>query len=306
MPPAEHVAPPPSPPPPPPPPPEIPAPPLADEARMRIAIGPNADHYVARFREMVAKGSPLGWSLAGCLGNLWWFLYRKMWVAAAGIAFVFLVFGALSIGNANLALISFVLMVGATVVTGLFGDHLYRRHVEGLVERHGGDTAELEARGGVSRPALYAGIGVAVLLFLLVFALAVQQAKRERERRSPPEQSQTIQNDPLQNSQTDNSNTDIAPPYDSGPTIAGPPTLDTNFLIGRWTDDGNCSNALEFTSNGTFIAADGGSGVWYVQGNQLTLSGPGGTQALQVNVIDQNTVSVTMPDGSAGGVSTRC
>lgn len=88
----------------------------------------------------------------------------------------------------------------------------------------------------------------------------------------------------------------------------GAATLDRAFLVGRWTDDGNCSTTgptvAEFRSDGRFVAANGTGGLWNLAGDRLTLTGSS-TLTLQVVPIDQNTMTVVNPDGSLGR-STRC
>ncbi len=85
---------------------------------------------------------------------------------------------------------------------------------------------------------------------------------------------------------------------------AGPVTLDRAYVMGRWTDDGDCGNAVEFGSDGRFTAANGAGGLWHLAGDQLTMTGSG-TLTLQIVPIDQNTMNVVNPDGSLGR-STRC
>lgn len=89
------------------------------------------------------------------------------------------------------------------------------------------------------------------------------------------------------------------------PASSGLATLDRSFLVGRWTDDGaDCNKATEFAHDGRFIAANGGNGLWNLEGDQLTLTG-GATVTMRLRAIDNNTMMVTNPDGSLGR-STRC
>lgn len=84
----------------------------------------------------------------------------------------------------------------------------------------------------------------------------------------------------------------------------GAPTLDRAFLIGRWTDNGDCSNSTEFSQSGQFQTSSGAGGLWTLAGDQLTLTGSQ-TMRMQIVVIDQNTINIVNPDGSVGR-STRC
>lgn len=87
-------------------------------------------------------------------------------------------------------------------------------------------------------------------------------------------------------------------------TSSGTIQLDRTYIMGRWTDDNNCNNVIEFTQDGRFIAANGGTGLWNLEGDRLTMSG-NGTATLRVVPIDQNTITVVKADGSLGR-STRC
>ena len=87
-------------------------------------------------------------------------------------------------------------------------------------------------------------------------------------------------------------------------TSSGAVQLDRTFMLGRWTDDNDCGNVIEFTQDGRFIAANGGTGLWNLDGDRLTMSGRD-TLTIRVVPIDQNTMTVVNADGSLGR-STRC
>jgi hypothetical protein len=80
--------------------------------------------------------------------------------------------------------------------------------------------------------------------------------------------------------------------------------LDSAFLIGAWTDDGDCGHAMQFIGNGRFVAAAGGTGSWDLKGNRLTLSGTG-IVVVRLIVRGPDRVDVINADGSVGH-STRC
>ena len=80
--------------------------------------------------------------------------------------------------------------------------------------------------------------------------------------------------------------------------------LDRTFIMGRWTDDNNCDKAVEFTQDGRFVDANGGSGLWNLDGDWLTLTG-NQTTRLRIVPLDQNTINVVHEDGALGH-STRC
>lgn len=87
--------------------------------------------------------------------------------------------------------------------------------------------------------------------------------------------------------------------------VAQPATSVTrDFLVGRWTDDGNCSNAIDFLADGRFLLTAGGDGRWTLEGGRLTFI-DNSTVTARVTRIDANTITLTHADGSVGR-STRC
>jgi hypothetical protein len=76
-------------------------------------------------------------------------------------------------------------------------------------------------------------------------------------------------------------------------------------MIGRWTDNGDCSRAIEIVADGRFVNADGGAGLWALQDDRLTLTGSRGVAVIRLRVVDHDTLTVHNADGSVGG-STRC
>lgn len=78
----------------------------------------------------------------------------------------------------------------------------------------------------------------------------------------------------------------------------------TAFLVGRWTDTGDCSKTIDFRDDGTFVTADGGEGMWVLTGDQLTFQGQS-TVSAQVSAPNADTIMLRNPDGSVGR-STRC
>lgn len=81
--------------------------------------------------------------------------------------------------------------------------------------------------------------------------------------------------------------------------------VDRNFIIGTWSDSGDCSTAVAFGADGGYATADGLEGQWSLTGDRLTLSGEGGATNLTVIPIDRNTMEVVGEDGSHDR-STRC
>jgi hypothetical protein len=79
----------------------------------------------------------------------------------------------------------------------------------------------------------------------------------------------------------------------------------TRFLIGTWSDSGDCNAAVAFTADGGYATADGLQGQWSLAGDRLTLQGEGGSAILTIIPIDRNTMEVVGEDGSHDR-STRC
>jgi hypothetical protein len=81
--------------------------------------------------------------------------------------------------------------------------------------------------------------------------------------------------------------------------------VDREFLIGTWSDQGDCSTTVAFTADGGYATADGAEGQWSLTGDTLTLSGEAGATRLTIIPIDRNTMEVIGEDGSHDR-STRC
>lgn len=76
------------------------------------------------------------------------------------------------------------------------------------------------------------------------------------------------------------------------------------FLVGRWTDTGDCTQTIEFRDDGSFATATGGTGYWTLNGDRLTFQGTS-TVSAQIAAPNQDTIMLTHANGSVGR-STRC
>jgi hypothetical protein len=91
----------------------------------------------------------------------------------------------------------------------------------------------------------------------------------------------------------------------AAPAASGAVNLDRTFLVGRWSDDGNCDDVIVFNQDGSFVTDNGnGGGLWNLDGDRLTMTGRA-TATIRLAPIDQNTMTVINADGSLGR-STRC
>lgn len=93
-----------------------------------------------------------------------------------------------------------------------------------------------------------------------------------------------------------------AAPAAAGGGGAGPGRM---ALVGRWTDNGDCSVVTLLGEDGVFIAPNGARGNWAINGEVLSLSGPGGQASWTVFLQDPNTLVLTDPQGGQS-TSTRC
>ena len=80
--------------------------------------------------------------------------------------------------------------------------------------------------------------------------------------------------------------------------------LDRAFLIGTWADDEECAQGIALLGDGRFFGADGAGGIWYLEGDELTLTGENAV-TVRVVPIDRDTIGLINADGSLGE-STRC
>jgi hypothetical protein len=218
-----------------------------------------------------------------------------MWVPALGIGLVYVVTTPLlDPGNKALFRATALFVVGLSFVTGGWGNRLYRGQIDRLVAAAADMGREqaidhVRRRGGTSVPGLVLAI-VAILALSTLAGMAWAMHKASAANPAAPAAT--------------------APAAASAPSPAKPetgaaPVLDRNYLVGRWTDDGDCSRAFEFTADGRSIAADGSVTNWSLDGDRLTAIGPGGSATLRIAPIDQNTMSAISPDGRSG-TSTRC
>jgi hypothetical protein len=165
----------------------MPPPPPADDEQLAAAVGPKADWYIGRWRQMDEKGSKANWNWAACLLSAYWLAYRKMWLGMVLFIVASVVLSVIGSANPTAAKVTLILNILMTFITGYFGNHWYRMQTERLVAQSAGmaraDGLEmLRRRGGVSQPALFILIGITALLTLLALAGAmVRQAQLNQQ-----------------------------------------------------------------------------------------------------------------------------
>jgi hypothetical protein len=78
-----------------------------------------------------------------------------------------------------------------------------------------------------------------------------------------------------------------------------------DFIIGAWTDSGDCAAAVAFEADGSLITPGGDEGQWELVGDNLVVTGARGETRLHIIPLDQDTMEMVAEDG-AHGRSTRC
>lgn len=125
-------------------------------------IGKNADYYLQKRSELIAKGSKISWNWAAFLLSIYWMIYRKLYL----LGFVLLVvsmFFSYIIGG----VLSIVVSCGISILAGLLGNYLYTEYANNCLN----EAAEMDSE---RRDAYIAEKGGTNLgLALLVGALAV-------------------------------------------------------------------------------------------------------------------------------------
>ena len=93
----------------------------------------------------------------------------------------------------------FIVGIGVTFITGTFGNRLYRKHVEQLIESTSAldRPARIEAltsRGGVSKAAVFVLVGIVALVTLLLVLAAIAQMRRQQQAAPAPPPVPPVQN----------------------------------------------------------------------------------------------------------------
>ncbi|HEX8526855.1 TIR domain-containing protein [Allosphingosinicella sp.] len=269
-----------------PPPPPAPPPPAGREEALRAFVGPNADYYLAKRRQMESSGSGTSWNWAAFLLNGIWLAYRKMWVGAAafvgGFTLLYLLATALIAFEAVEGLLPLIVVqvlgAGAAAWLGLNGNRLYLRQADSAIAEAG-----QRDRGGTSLPAAIA-IGLA-------WAAVLSAPYWIGLNRSDPSVSPAS----AVTNGIDKPDPGAEPlPGDQG---GGALALTPDYLIGRWGDNGDCSVVLAFGSDGTVHTPDNAQGRWSVSGDTLTVEGPAGASSVRIEIIDRDRFRLVGEEG---------
>jgi hypothetical protein len=76
-------------------------------------------------------------------------------------------------------------------------------------------------------------------------------------------------------------------------------------LVGRWSDSGDCKDAVELRADGSFRTHNNLGGSWQVEGDDLVFSGNGTEVRLRLDSVEPNRIVNTDAQGNTGQ-TTRC
>ena len=97
-----------------------------------------------------------------------------------------------------------------------------------------------------------------------------------------------------------------AQPATADPRLTPAPGIkvDSEFIVGVWSDKEDCSVRIQFSRDGRFLNQDGSNGTWRMDGDNLTLTG---NRSITVRIVPQNRDQITVvnPDSTLG-YSRRC
>jgi len=95
------------------------------------------------------------------------------------------------------------------------------------------------------------------------------------------------------------------PPAPDGSQDGAAGGIDPSQLVGRWGDNGNCAQAVQFFANFTFVAPNGGRGNWRLNGDRLTLFSGERSATFRLRSIDSRRLVVEDSNGQTSE-SIRC
>lgn len=144
---------------------------MMDAERMRAAIGPRAERYLARFEKIEQRGGwAPGWNWAAFFFSTAWFTYRRMdgWASAN---FFFLVAGAIVAAAMQSEVVFLLLLVAVFVLLPLYADAIYFRNLASRLARS--DAAKSESKAAkLRRPPSAWSMLSAILSQALAFFLS--------------------------------------------------------------------------------------------------------------------------------------
>ncbi|HEY0114759.1 MAG TPA: hypothetical protein VGB54_03460 [Allosphingosinicella sp.] len=142
-------------------------------------------------------------------------------------------------------------------------------------------------------------IAMAAAGALLISGCNSSDRNRDRDRDRTEERDRDRDRD-KDTARNDERERDPAPAADRG----GSQEITESWFAGRWADSRDCTrDPVVFRPDGTFVAANGGTGRWSVTGGDtLVLEAGGRSQEMQLRRVSDDEVGVV----GTGGASYRC
>lgn len=128
-------------------------------------IQTKVEYYIPKFKEIQELYKSTSWNWAAFFFNSWWFLYRKMYALGFGIIVGEMILGAI------IPPLSFLINISVAVVSGLYGNIVYLRHIQKELDNiNNVDEKDIRERmiigkGGVNK------VIIIVAIVVLIFAL---------------------------------------------------------------------------------------------------------------------------------------
>lgn len=147
-------------------------------------IGVKQEYYFEKFQKFNIKNSKVSWNWASAFLGSYWYAYRKMYLIQFlyyVVYFFTVVFlGILSIGvfsinrtfTPALAIAPFLVFIAPFVISGIFGNYIYKCHVEKQVQIAKYMDVNMKQnylmkKGGTSSGAVWALIGIRILIKII-------------------------------------------------------------------------------------------------------------------------------------------
>ncbi|WP_297430010.1 RING finger protein [Clostridium sp.] len=148
-------------------------------------IGKNQEYYFNKFQKFNLNNSKVSWNWASAFLGAYWYAYRKMFLFQF-LYYVIYLFGTFFIGmliggvfivtrntnHALLAMFPLLVLFGPFLISGMFGNIIYKYHVEQHLKKAGYMDAYMKQnylikKGGTSGIAVLVLIGISLLLRVL-------------------------------------------------------------------------------------------------------------------------------------------
>lgn len=132
-----------------------------DNKEMVNFIQKNVEYYIPKFKDIKELRQSTSWNWAAFFFNTWWFLYRKMY----GIGFTILI--ASFILTSIAPVVTTMLNIGIAILSGLFGNILYFRHVQTQISSVNSLDENIRQRILLSR----GGVNLIIPIILLIIVV---------------------------------------------------------------------------------------------------------------------------------------